>query len=746
MRPRAAWASGQKACGDRDLGGAKAPPFPSSSKVSLAGEKSGLAAVSDRRRLLLPEPADRDRSYDFRLLTKFKVSGGLDMTGTPTSSANFEGLEVVTFESRRASEMAALITRFGGVPRVAPSVREVPLEEDTAALAFGSELFAGRLSAVIFMTGVGTRRLFDVLETRHPRDMLVQALAGLTVVARGPKPVKVLREYQVPISVIVPEPNTWHEILHALDEKPQGFSLAGSRVAVQEYGVPNDDFLAALKERGAHPVRVPVYQWTLPVDVQPLRDAIRALVNGHARVALFTSAVQLEHMLQVAAEDGSEDRLLKALENVVVASVGPQCSEALASHGITIDLQPAHPKMGPLVQEAAQGAKEILRRKVEGGSRKAVVRSWQVDDPDSRTPNPEYAKPWEDSRFLRACRLEPVDATPIWLMRQAGRYMKEYRDLRARVPFLELCKNPALVSEVTVTAAEKLGVDAAIIFADLLLIVEPLGLRLEYDKGEGPVITPGVRGAADIDRLQEVKPEESLAYFYDAIRQTRSDLNPKLPLIGFAGCPFTLASYLIEGGGSKNYRHTKALMYGDSGAWRALMELLAHNLSRYINAQIDAGVQAVQVFDTWVGCLGPADYRQYVQPYTRTMLQSVKPGTPVIHFGTGTATLLEAMRDAGGSIIGVDSHVEIDAAWQRLGDGVGVQGNLDSVVLYADLNFIRMRAKRVLDQVAYRPGHIFNLGHGLLPDTPYENVVALVEMVHEISSNEIALGRGKIGG
>jgi len=325
-------------------------------------------------------------------------------------------------------------------------------------------------------------------------------------------------------------------------------------------------------------------------------------------------------------------------------------------------------------------------------------------------------------------------------MRQAGRYMKEYRDLRARVPFLELCKNPALVSEVTVTAAEKLGVDAAIIFADLLLIVEPLGLHLEYDQGEGPVISPGVREAADIDRLHEVNPEESLGYFYQAIRQTRSDLNPRLPLIGFAGCPFTLASYLIEGGGSRNYRHTKALMYRDPGAWRALMERLARSLARYINGQIDAGVQAVQVFDTWVGCLGPADYRDYVQPYTRMMLQTVKPGVPIIHFGTGTAMLLEAMRDAGGDVIGVDSHVELDEAWQRLGDGVGVQGNLEPIVLYGDRNFIRMRARRILKQAAYRTGHIFNLGHGLLPDTPYENVVALVKMVHEISSYQIAKG------
>ena len=247
------------------------------------------------------------------------------------------------------------------------------------------------------------------------------------------------------------------------------------------------------------------------------------------------------------------------------------------------------------------------------------------------------AAPWDDSRFMKACRREAVDATPVWLMRQAGRYMKEYRELRSKVPFLELCKNPDLVSEVTVTAAKKLGVDAAIIFADLLLIVEPLGFGLAYDQGEGPVIKPALRLPAEVDRLLEVDPQQSLAYFYDAIRRTRADLDPTLPLLGFAGCPFTMASYLIEGGGSRNYRHTKRLMYRDPGAWRALMQHLARNLARYVNGQIVAGVQAVQIFDTWVGCLGPADYREFVLPYSRMLVEGITPGTPIIHFGLAPA-------------------------------------------------------------------------------------------------------------
>ena len=312
--------------------------------------------------------------------------------------------------------------------------------------------------------------------------------------------------------------------------------------------------------------------------------------------------------------------------------------------------------------------------------------------------------------------------------------MREYRNLRARVPFLTLCKDPSLVSEVTVTAAQKLGVDAAIIFADLLLIVEPLGFELEYASGDGPLVRPPLREAASVGRLREVEPQESLGYLFEAIRQTRADLQPEMPLLGFAAAPFTLASYLIEGSGSRNYIHTKKLMYGEPEAWRSLMEHLARNLARYINAQIAAGVQAVQIFDTWIGCLGPRDYRDFVLPYTRTLVRGIHPGTPVIQFGTGTSMLLESIREAGGDIIGLDHHVELDEAWARLGYDVGVQGNLDPAVLYAPPAYIRTRVRRILDQACGRPGHIFNLGHGILPGTPEEHVVALVDCVHEMSN------------
>jgi len=335
--------------------------------------------------------------------------------------------------------------------------------------------------------------------------------------------------------------------------------------------------------------------------------------------------------------------------------------------------------------------------------------------------------------FLAACRREPVPHTPVWLMRQAGRYMPEYRAVRARLGFLALCKSPDAAAEVTVTAALRLGVDAAIVFADILLVLEPMGVGLEFTRGDGPVIRRPVRSGADVDRLTEVDPA-ALGYVAEAVKRSRAALPARVPLIGFAGAPFTLASYLVEGGGSRTYARTKALMATDPGAWRALMERLVCVVAAYLNAQIAAGADAVQLFDSWVGCLSPADYRAQVLPHVRALIGRVTPGTPVIHFGTGTAGLLEAMRAAGGDVIGLDWRVDLDAAWARLGHDVAVQGNLDPTALLAPIAEIRARAAAILDQAASRPGHIFNLGHGILPETPVDHVRALVDAVHELSA------------
>ena len=353
------------------------------------------------------------------------------------------------------------------------------------------------------------------------------------------------------------------------------------------------------------------------------------------------------------------------------------------------------------------------------------------------SPAPRTLHPSHDSPFLRACRREPVPYTPIWLMRQAGRYMKEYRDVRARLSMLELCKNPEAVSEVTCFARRRIGADAAILFADLLLVVEPLGLSLAFETGEGPVIDPPVRDGAAVDRLREVDPE-ALAYVDEAVRATRRDLEPEIPLIGFAGAPFTVASYLVEGRGSRHFTHVKRLMYGDEGAWHALMEKIVRAQVGYLARQVEAGCQALQVFDSWVGALSPADYRRYVLPHTRALLGALPAEVPVIHFGTGTATLLSDLRAAGGSVIGLDWRVELDRAWAGLGHDVAVMGNLDPLVLLAPPAVIEREADRILGEAAGRPGHVFNLGHGVLPETPVDHVVRRVEHVHARSARSAA--------
>ncbi len=362
--------------------------------------------------------------------------------------------------------------------------------------------------------------------------------------------------------------------------------------------------------------------------------------------------------------------------------------------------------------------------------------TWIAEGSDLSRAGSDVTEALHDSPFLRACRRESVPFTPIWLMRQAGRYMPEYREVRSRMSFLELCKTPSLAAEVTVTAAERLGVDAAIIFADILLIIEPMGLELEFGKGEGPIIHNPVRSGSDIKRLREIEDVASVEFVFEAIRQTRRALPGNLPLIGFSGAPFTLASYIVEGGASKNYVHTKTLMYNDGGAWHAMMSLISRALVKYLNAQIASGAQAVQLFDSWVGALSPDDYRQYVLPHTRNVIGGVSPGTPVIHFGTGTAALLELMSEAGGDVIGLDWRVPLDEGWKRVGHDVGVMGNLDPVTLFANQHHLRTQAGKILEQAGGRAGHIFNLGHGILPETPVENVIALVEAVHEMSEGQ----------
>jgi uroporphyrinogen decarboxylase len=338
------------------------------------------------------------------------------------------------------------------------------------------------------------------------------------------------------------------------------------------------------------------------------------------------------------------------------------------------------------------------------------------------------------SEFLRACRREPTSYTPIWLMRQAGRYQPEYRAIKAKLSFIEMCKRPDVATEVTLLPVEQLGVDAAIIFADILLVLEPLGIGFEFTAGDGPQIKEPIRTRAAIDAVaSSIDAESSLGFVMQAIRQVRGALGDKVPLIGFAGAPFTLASYVIEGGGSRDYLQTKQMMFGEPDGWHALMTKLTDAVGDYLRAQVRAGAQALQVFDSWVGALSAADYATYVQPHMARLFRELDVKVPLIHFGTGNPVLYPLMAAAGGDVIGVDWRVDLDAQWRALGD-VAIMGNLDPGSLLAPREVLQARAQRVLDQAGGRPGHVFNLGHGVFPSASVDQVKALVDYVHEASA------------
>ncbi len=332
-------------------------------------------------------------------------------------------------------------------------------------------------------------------------------------------------------------------------------------------------------------------------------------------------------------------------------------------------------------------------------------------------------------RFLNACRGEPVDTTPIWIMRQAGRYMEEYRAVRAKYSFLELCHKPEVACEVTLQPIERLGVDAAILFSDIMIPLEGMGCEIDFNPG--PVFAEPVRSEADVAKLRVCEPEADVPYVLDAVRLIRRELAGKVPLIGFSGAPFTLASYMVEGKGSRDFAHLKRMMYAAPQVYRALMDKITDTVIRYLNAQIAAGAQAVQVFDTWGGILSPADYREYVLPFSKRVIAGLDRSVPVIHFVKGAGLFLESVQEAGGDVLGLDWHIDLADALKRVGPGFSVQGNMDPTLLLGPRDLVVRRAQEIVAKGRAARGHVFNLGHGILPPTPVENAVALVEAVHE---------------
>ncbi len=497
-----------------------------------------------------------------------------------------------------------------------------------------------------------------------------------------------MREVGLQPTVRVPEPNTWRELLQSID---QNVSLNALTVGLQEYGVTNHSLIAGLEARGAKVVNVRVYQWDLPVDVKPLESNIRAMIAGERDALLVTSAHQVVNLLRMARDLGVEEKLRQSLDRMAVISIGPTTTEMMKHLNCPSIMNQIIQRWGILVSEAAAHAQRIIFMKQQW-SPVAAAKDVSANVREGLSAETNSHEPWQDSPFMRAVRKQPTNVTPIWLMRQAGRYMQEYRSVRDKVSFLELCKRPELCAEVMDTAVRRLGVDAAIIFSDLLPILEPMGMNLEFTAGDGPQIHNPIRTIPDIDRVKALASMDELQFVVDTVRMTRAAIDRHIPVIGFAGAPFTLASYMIEGGGSKNYVHTKQLMFGDPVAFHTLMQKLVDSLIIYLNAQVDAGAQCLQIFDSWAGCLSPSHYQEHVLPHMQRLLANINPTVPVINFATGNPLLLPLLRGDARTTVGIDWRIEIDHAWDLVGQDRAIQGNMDPTILFTNKEAIRNTA------------------------------------------------------
>jgi len=645
--------------------------------------------------------------------------------------SNIQGLRVTSFETRKGLEIEKLINSHGAVPTITPIIKEVQLPHLNHITNFGKKLLKNEYDIVFFLTGIGTKLLLEILETKFNKKELCAALKKATIISRGPKTTKSLMDAGLTPDFIVPEPGTWKDIVKLIDDNIQ---IKNKNVAIQEYSYTNRYLIKALRTRGCKLSLIKVYQIKLPNDLKPIISSIDSISLLKTDISIFTNSHQINNLIKIARKEGKEKELKNGLKNTLIASIGPRTSETLNSLDLRPDYETDKPTMSNLVNEIARVGRSLLNKKRIALKSGVNTNNWNRIDMNWGTKTVSARKKITyNSVFLKTCRMEPTQFTPVWIMRQAGRYLREYREIRSKVPFIELCKRSELAAEVTLMAVERLQVDAAIIFSDILLILESLGIGLEYTRGDGPRIKKPIRSAKALKNLEKFDPN-SLSFVYDAIKITRRALDPEKALIGFAGGPFTIASYAIEGGGSRNYINTKSFMYRDPEGWNKLMELLASSTASYINKQISAGADVIQIFDSWIGCLSPDDYSDYVYPHMRKLISKINKDTPIIYFGTNTSSLLSLMKDTGCDILGLDWRVNLGKVWKDFGYSIAVQGNLDPVVLLGPFEKIKKDTDKILKQARNHHGHIFNLGHGVLPNTPVDNVLRLIDYVHERSS------------
>lgn len=637
----------------------------------------------------------------------------------------FRGIRFGAIAAHDDAELRQLIESRGGkivfcdAYRAQDELRRKQTEHQTIS-ALANRALTGQIDFLVFVTAAGVNYLIDAVAKTVDRQRFIDTLNDITTVAGSRLAAAAFRHHGIEPTIVIERPTSWREILIAMDRK---LRVSNFNVALEESDSIHG-LSSGLEARGGRVERMPVYGQVLPSQTGPSLDFFEQVEADDFEVILLTSPASVARYLFLARHFGRGRVVAHLLDRHLVIAVGSESTELLKDRQIPIDFQTTSNDLTSAISELAIQMDDLQQHKQN-------IRS-SLSGP--ATSSRDTSAPWYDSPFMKACRGEPTDVTPIWMMRQAGRYMAEYRAVRDQVSFLELCANPQLCSEVMCTAVNRLGVDAAIIFSDLLPILVPMGMDLEFVAGDGPVIHNPLRETRDIARVKPLESNEALQFVMDTVTLTRRDLPEDIPLIGFAGAPFTLASYMIEGGSSRNYAHTKKLMYTDHGAWDQLMQHLSSSISIYLRGQISAGAQVVQLFDSWAGCLGFEDYRNFVHPYVQQIIASLPADVPVINFATGNPALLPLLADTRAGVIGIDWRVRLDDAWQTVGYDRAVQGNLDPTVLLTDPAEIKRQAKFILDQAAGRAGHIFNLGHGILPMTPVDNAIALVDAVHELSS------------
>ena len=636
-------------------------------------------------------------------------------------------IKFVTLGGSDSSELESAFASAGASLSVC-DLQEPSAKRSTRDLAdFANRVLTGDIDAIIFVTGAGTRAIIESALQTVPRQRFLDGIADITTVVGADAAAESLQHYGIQPTVKATDGPadlgdvaSWRRILMAVDR--QGSSV-NQNIALEK-NIDHSSLMSGLESRGARLTSLEPFVNRVPDDPAAAIKLFERIDAGEFHGVIFNDAATTSRFIFLAEHYGQVRLTKHLLDDHLVVCRDVESAEILRDHGFVIDYVLEAVAPVAVVAEIGDNLAAIQQQK-------HLIRI-NMSGPATSPADPQA--PWYNNPFMKACRGEPTDVTPIWMMRQAGRYMAEYREVRDKISFLDLCANSQLCSEVMCTAVSRLGVDAAIIFSDLLPILVPMGSDLEFVKGDGPVIHNPVRTNADIDDIKVLESVEPLQFVMDTVSQTRNDLPADMPLIGFSGAPFTLASYMIEGGSSRNYHNTKKIMYGDPAAWKVIMQKLTDSISLYIAGQVEAGAQCIQLFDSWAGCLSYEDYKTYVHPYVKSIIASVPSAVPVINFATGNPALLPLLADTAAAVVGIDWRTRLDSAWETVGHDRAVQGNLDPTVLLTDPKEIRRQAQVVLDQAGGRPGHIFNLGHGILPMTPVDNAIALVDAVHELSS------------